>query len=111
MHDFLLHLALAVVSFLVGASLTRVWERARPFLLLEGFGELLSDEQVDCPDDLVQLCTESWRTPELQKGKNPLSLIRSVYDSAQYCAIYEDSLDRLPSLTQQLQSAQKADII
>jgi hypothetical protein len=108
MHDFLLHVLLSVVSFLIGASLTRVWDRARPFLVLQGFSELLSEEAVDCPRDLVQLTDESWVTPALEEGKNPLNHIRQCYDLARTVATtYENSLAKLPLLIERLQVAQK----
>lgn len=104
-------LLVALASFFFGAFVTRWWNRARPLVVLHGFSEIFSSQDmVDYPEEAYTLSKTSWTTGELPSGAVSLGQLNRAYESLMLVTSwYESGIDIAKSIIDQMKTAKDDD--
>lgn len=97
MNRVLTEIIVVAFSFLFGALLNRWWNRARPLVVLQGFGDVIAGQQtIKCSDELEQLTDDSWHSDRFPPGEVALSNVQFVFWHAEWAQEgYEDAVEKL----------------
>ena len=109
MNALLSKLGVAAFSFLIGALLTRWWDRARPLVVLQGFSTFREpSREVEYPPQLQQLTGDSWFSNRFPPGKVRFEQIESVFSEAKTRApLLEDATEKATSWHGRLEKARE----
>jgi len=97
---------IALGAAAAGAFVTRWWNRARPLVVLSGFGDIVrSTTQIQSPEDLLKVTSESTSIPNPAPIVEPYQLLE-LREAATVGALrYKTAVEKLPQLRQQLTEA------